>query len=285
MVAGMIAAASLVVVAGVGVPMLIDNRPDATAPAGQSFGMDLFKRVVDVGSAGGFTPDTYETRRDRQIITLKRADGGQGTATIEVMPPMKAPYPPAYPELGVRTDDVNGREAHWIEPGPVLAWTWAKDAWATMSWENVPEPDVKVRMHRVAQSVTPAESPVTVPFKMSLEEGLTLEAVRVSTSSAVSSVVLTRFSPEGVYQSITAGLLPAESGITANDQVSSHPANTSSNTVKILDTGHGLVAYATTSGSKPDIDLLRLVATTIVAADDPANRATWMTELLYKRAK
>jgi hypothetical protein len=284
-IAGMAAAASLVVVAAVGVPALINNAPDATTPAGQTFGLDVLKRIANVGSAGGFTPDTYETRRDRQIIRLKRAGGGQGTATVEVMPPVKAPYPPAYPNLGDRTDDVNGREAYWIEPGPVLAWSWTKEAWATVSWENVPEPDVKVLIHRVAQSVKPAESPVTVPFRISLEDGLTLESVQVSTSSPVSSVVLSRFSPDGVYQSITAGLMPAEPGLSANDQVSGHPAYTSPTMAKILDTGHGVQAYATMEGTKPDIDLLKLVATTIVAVDNPDDQATWVPDLVYKRAR
>lgn len=279
--AGMVAAASLVVVAGVGVPTLINNLPDATTPAAQSFGLDLFKRMVNVGSAGGFTPDTYETRRDRQIIKLKRATGGRGTAIVEVMPPLNAQYPPAYPTLGDRTDDVNGREAYWIAQGPMLAWSWAKDSWATVTFENVPDPDVKVMMHRVAMSVEPRESPVTVPFRISLEDGLTLESIRVSTSTPVSSVVLTRFSPDGEYQAITAGLMPAEPGLSPNGQVGDHPVHTRVNTAQILDTGHGVYAYATMDAQNQDLDLLRLVASTIVAVDDPANRATWVPDLLY----
>ncbi|MBP2321158.1 hypothetical protein JOF56_001543 [Kibdelosporangium banguiense] len=284
-VAGMLAAAGLVIVAGVGVPMLIHNLPDATAPAHSTEGFDLLKRVVTVGSAGGFTPDTYETSVGRQVIKLIRADGGQGTATIEVFPPMNSPYPPAYPGLGKRAADVNGREAYWIEPGPVLVWSWAEDSWATVYWENVPDSDVMDKIHRVAQAVLPGESPVTVPFRISREDGLALTSVQISASSLVSSVEFRRVGPDDTMQTITAGLMPAEPDIIPNDQVSSHSAHTDSHTVKILDTGHGVFAFATSASQHLDIDLLRLIATTIVAVDNPVDRANWVPDLLYQRAK
>jgi hypothetical protein len=276
-VAGMVAAASLVVVAGIGVPMLIHNLPDTSAPARPAEEFDIFKRVVSVGSGGGFTPDTYETFRDRQVITLIRADGGQGTATIEVFSPASSPaYPDKYDE---RADDVNGREAYWVDSEPVLAWKWAEHGWATVTWENVPDVDVKDKIHRVAQSVLPGEEPVTMPFTMARNGALTLQSVQVSKRSPVSMVVFTYTSPNDGTLYISVGLRNAEPGLVADTDVNGHPATANSNLVKILDTGHNLVAMAGSDGKYGAPELLKQLAASIKAVPDPDDRATWSPTL------
>jgi hypothetical protein len=276
MVAGMVAAASLVVVAGIGVPALINNLPDATTPAGATSEFDIFKRVVTVGSAGGFTPVTHETFKDRQVIGLMRADGGQGTATIKVYAPASSPaYPDRYDR---RADDVNGRVAYWVDGEPMLAWKWAEHAWATVTWDNVPDADVKDKIHRVAQSVLPHEEPVTTPFTLARNDALVLRSVEVSPKSAESWAFFTYASPDGPL-TISVGLRPAEPGMVADTTVDGHPAMAHSNGVWLLDTGHNLRAVAVSDGKNGAPELLKQVAAGIRVVADPADRATWSPTL------
>jgi hypothetical protein len=275
-VAGMVAAASLVVVAGIGLPALINNLPDATTPAGATSEFDIFKRVVTVGSAGGFTPVTHETFKDRQVIDLMRADGGQGTATIKVYAPASSP---AYPDRYDRqADDVNGGVAYWVDGELMLAWKWADHAWATVTWDNVPDADIKDRIHRVAQSVLPREEPVTMPFTLARNDALILQSVEVSLKSAVSWAFFTYASPDGPL-TISVGLRPAEPGMVADTDVNGHPATASSNLVMILDTGHNLVAMAGSDGKNGASELLKQVAAGIKAVPDLNDRATWSPTL------
>jgi hypothetical protein len=277
MVAGMIAAASLVVVAGIGVPALINNLPDTTTPARQTEGFDLFKRVVSVGSAGGFTPGTFGTFKDRQVIDLIRADSGQGTATVTVYAPASSPaYPDKYDK---RTDDVNGRVAYWVDGEPMLAWKWADHAWATVTWENVPDPDVKDRIHRVAQSVLPGEAPVTLPFSLAPDAPMTLLSLRVSTSSPVSMVVFEYASPNDGQLHISVGLTKADPALVAGTNLNGHPATADSNLVKILDTGHDLMAFAASDGRHGAPELLKRLAGGVQMVSGPADRASWSTGL------
>lgn len=112
---------------------------------------DPLRQSAKVGSAGGFTPVSYESSLDRQRIHLVRADGGPGTATITLLPGGPEPAGDTAPE-------VHGRRAVWQDTG--VAWEWTDGAWGFV--EGVHDRD---QAHRVAQSVEPgASTPVSLPF-------------------------------------------------------------------------------------------------------------------------
>ncbi|MEU6719075.1 hypothetical protein ABZ897_47070 [Nonomuraea sp. NPDC046802] len=140
---------------------VLANLPHPAPPAVQAPepGFEVLSRAFTVGSAGGFTPDRYETGRLRQRITLRSADPARHVTGVITMYaagrhptlPTSQPAPP-----------VAGRQAYWLPEGTSLAWEWAPDAWGTVTLSGVSE---RVLAHRVAQSVLPQPGPpVTVPF-------------------------------------------------------------------------------------------------------------------------
>ncbi|RJL33242.1 hypothetical protein [Bailinhaonella thermotolerans] len=129
----------------------------------QEGGFDVMTRAFVVGSAGGFTPDRYETGRHRQVIELRSADPARRAgAVITMYAPGRYPAPP-------RTDpapSVGDRPAYWLPggTGAVIAWEWAPGAWGTVALTGPGVTDRAVAQ-RVAQSVLPqASRPVAVPF-------------------------------------------------------------------------------------------------------------------------
>ncbi|MCK2241378.1 MULTISPECIES: hypothetical protein [unclassified Crossiella] len=121
-------------------------------PARPAVGFDPLRQAFRVGSAGGFTPVSYETGRDRQRIRLVRADGSPGLATITLSGSGPAPAGEAAPA-------VHGRRAVWSGDG--VAWEWTDGAWGLVG--GVPD---REQAHRVAQSVeSGAGTPVRLPFE------------------------------------------------------------------------------------------------------------------------
>ncbi|MFI0486856.1 hypothetical protein [Actinomadura sp. 9N215] len=164
--AATVAAAAAVVVTLFAVPLL-DRDPSgrpSRPPEPVAGGFDARRHEFQVGSAGGFAPVSYESRRDVQRITLRperpggtlRADG-----LIEMYPrgglpegsggrvPSGRPAPP-----------VHGRPAYVLatpvlRAGAVeLAWQWKPGAWGFVSLKG-PGADA-TRAQRVALSVLPA---------------------------------------------------------------------------------------------------------------------------------
>lgn len=122
-----------------------------------------------IGSAGGFTPLTYETGRSRQRATLTTQDGATD-AVITLYPKGRVPHVDGgtWKPTGETAPDVKGGAAVWpSEPvfgddAVELAWQWRPDAWAFVSVTG-PEAD-QDRAHKVALSVEPgADIDVAVP--------------------------------------------------------------------------------------------------------------------------
>ncbi|WP_157244703.1 hypothetical protein [Nonomuraea typhae] len=126
-------------------------------------------RPATVGSAGGFTPESDVTHRDRQRVTLRldtpRADD-RGDAIIEIypgdqIPPTLAEVLPAAPGAPVtKAPPVHEGAAYWLDepvlrPGATeLAWQWKPGAWAVVSVTGTRAD--RDNVHRVAQSVLPS---------------------------------------------------------------------------------------------------------------------------------
>lgn len=154
---------------------------DAGGPAPAEFG--VLQQAFTVGSAGGYTPLTYETGRYRQRVQLVLASlpYRQAKATVTMYPrgPLYregAPFA-AWKPTGERAPDVNGHRAYWLgEPVTVhpvppnsteLAWEWADHAWAFALVEGTGDA-ARDKAHRVAQSVAPATTDIqaTLPFSV-----------------------------------------------------------------------------------------------------------------------
>ncbi|MGC0416021.1 hypothetical protein [Embleya sp. AB8] len=172
--AGAVAVALVALVAAV---IAAPGHHDRPGPAsGHAF--DVRERAFRVGSAGGFTPLSYETGRYRQRVVLgpERVDAAAGSVATPASVTMYAPSRPPTPDPAARpvAPPVHDRPAAWLigpDPGGgrlELAWQWAPGAWAIATMVG-PAADAE-RIHQIAESVQPgARLPVTGP--LSLPEG------------------------------------------------------------------------------------------------------------------
>jgi hypothetical protein len=147
-------AAVLTALAVVVVPSVVRDR--AVIPPAGVGEFDIMRQVVTVGSAGGFTPVSYETGRDRQVVRLASAESP--VATVTVYAPGRLGWTPD----GEAAPSVNGHRAVWVPNADEVAWEWSPGAWAVASVSGGPEP--RERAHRVALSVSPQDSAVSIPF-------------------------------------------------------------------------------------------------------------------------
>lgn len=159
-----VAAAGITALAGVlAVPVLSGPDREPVRPAAAAF--DVMRQEFSVGSAGGYTPVSYETGRYRQRVQLRLDDGPQGTppsATVTMYAAGREPS--GWEPGGEPAPEVNGRRAFWLTGTVDLAWEWADGAWAFADIDG-DGADARERIHRVAQSVEPgANASVTVPF-------------------------------------------------------------------------------------------------------------------------
>ncbi|TDD30067.1 hypothetical protein E1287_29870 [Actinomadura sp. KC06] len=169
------AAAAAVVVTLFAVPLLSRGPSGPPDPVAGRF--DPGRHEFQVGSAGGFTPVSYESRRDVQRITLRpeRPDGTlRADGLIEMYPEGRLP-----PGSGGRVPSgrpappVHGHAAHVLatpvlRAGAVeLAWQWKPGAWGFVSLRG-PGADA-TRAQHVAMSVVPAGTlgspPATTPSR------------------------------------------------------------------------------------------------------------------------
>ncbi|XVQ10487.1 hypothetical protein ACQP1W_49635 [Spirillospora sp. CA-255316] len=173
----------VVVVAAVAVATTLLGRTmpsDDVRPVAPPSQFDPTRQHFRVGSAGGFTPDDYETGRYRQRAHLRLTDRdgprrADGLVTMFPRDRLVDRDGRHWAPSGTRAPDVNGRRAFWpdrpvIRPGAVeVAWEWAPGAWAFASVSGGGAD--RTVAHRVAQSVLPdgrtvVRAPVTAPASM-----------------------------------------------------------------------------------------------------------------------
>ncbi|GAB3968355.1 hypothetical protein GCM10029978_037630 [Actinoallomurus acanthiterrae] len=160
---------------GVFIQVLAPTDPRPAAPGRDGF--DVLHRAFRVGSAGGFTPDTYETGRYRQRIVLRAANPGDGTGTDAVVVMYAKGRTPqgagvAWRPSGRQATPVDGHRALLLTDPVIrpdateLAWEWRPGAWGFVSLKG-PGADAD-RAEKVALSVRAGANdavtrPVTVP--------------------------------------------------------------------------------------------------------------------------
>ncbi|MBE1530494.1 hypothetical protein [Actinomadura algeriensis] len=184
--------------------------PEETPPAAPPNQFGVTHQFFRVGSAGGFTPESYETGRYRQRAHLRLADqdGPRRADGLVTMFPRDRlvdrdgrPWAPD----GARAPDVNGHRAFWLDT-PVIragaievAWEWAPGAWgfASVRGDGVD----RTQAHRVAQSVLPnggitVRAPVTVPPSVLGERNRLIGTVASAATPGTRPSVALRFGPK-----------------------------------------------------------------------------------------
>ncbi|GAA4638778.1 hypothetical protein GCM10023196_097860 [Actinoallomurus vinaceus] len=174
---GTVAVVAAVAALGLLVRVLAPSHPGPAAPARDEF--DVLHRAFRVGSAGGLTPDTYETGRYRQRIVLRAADpnGGTGVDAVVVMY-AKGRSPDgrgaSWRPAGRPADPIDGRRAILLTSPVIrsgateLAWEWRPGAWGFVSLKGAGA-DVS-HAEKVALSVRygandPVAQPIAVPAR------------------------------------------------------------------------------------------------------------------------
>jgi hypothetical protein len=283
------AAAALVVVAVCGLlAAMLRGDGDRESAAGPPGGFDPLTRSFQVGSAGGFTPESYESGRYEQRVRLRleRPAAGQvGQGTITLFAPGQ--LPPDWTPTGRRMPDVYGREAVLRDtPGGVeLAWRWSDTGWALVHLD-ADFPDLADRAHRVAQSLLPGPAePLSVPFTLAPPPGLQVTGVRVPVgATAERGAVL--LGEGGAAPPIGPGFLVAVSvrsdlapgpDMPVTGEVAGRPASVRDGRVILFDVAPGLSVVAEAAGQIDSVAIEELAAS-VELAPNQGDRATWPTQ-------
>jgi hypothetical protein len=300
------AAAALVAVAVCGllaVMLRVDGGRDSAA--GPPGGFDVLTRSFQVGSAGGFTPESYESGRTEQRVRLRleRPAAGQtgqtgqtGQGSVTLLAPGQLPS--GWTPTGRRMPDVYGREAVLLDTpmtaagGVELAWRWSDTGWA-FAHLDAAFPDLADRAHRVAQSVlaVPAD-PLAVPFTVALPPAavdLQVTGLRVPAGDTGErgSVLLGEGGaapPIGpgfvVAVSIRSDLAPGPD-VPVTGEVGGRPASVRDGRMILFDVAPGLSAVVEAApGGRSDSVVLEELAASVELAPNPGDPATWPTHPL-----
>jgi hypothetical protein len=213
-VAGMVAAVTIASTL-LGRTMPPDDVPPAAPP--NQFG--LTHQFFRVGSAGGFTPDGYETGRYRQRAYLRLSDKdsprrADGLVTMFPRDRLVGSDGRRWSGSGTKAPPVNGHRAFYpdrplIRPGSVeVAWEWAPGAWAFASVRG--DGVDRAVAHRVAQSVLPdgrttVRAPVTAPASMLGERNRLIGTVASASTPGTRPMVALRYGPQDPPARLGAG--------------------------------------------------------------------------------
>lgn len=286
------AAVAVVAVVLAIVPAVLSGRNE-TAPANPVAGFDLLSQRLTVGSAGGFTPVSYETGRYRQQVRLVPApDSPQGTpetASVTAYASGRADRPVG----DERAPDVYGKRAFWSSgtSGTELAWEWARDAWVFVHVDGTGE-HARELAHRVAQAVrTDADTAVRVPFTIAPPGG-GLEVVGVITPYGTSTdpyagalLVLGSHDSPGTEDRVLVGVLrdPAKDLVTggsrevgpSNTQLGGQQATVTETAVSIFDVDTWVAVAESAAGGS---GVLIPLAESVTVVEDSGNRGAWSAD-------
>jgi hypothetical protein len=294
--AGAAVALAVVMVCGL-LAVALRGPGGADSVAAPTGGFDVLTRSFQVGSAGGFTPRSYESGRHRQQVQLRPerpAPGQIGQATVTLYAPGHLPpsLPPDWAPSGRRMPDVYGREAVLLDtpvtaPGGVeLAWRWSDTAWA-FAHLDADFPDLAQRAHRVAQSVLPVPAePLAVPFTVLPPGDLQITGVRVPVGEGGERGAVLfgeggdapPIGPDfGVAVSLRSDLTPGPDA-PVTGVVAGRSASVRADRVILFDVAPGLSVVAEAApGARGDPAALEALAASVELAGDPGDPATWPT--------
>ncbi|MGH8793157.1 MAG: hypothetical protein ACRDXX_10985 [Stackebrandtia sp.] len=178
---------------------LIRHAP--APPAASSF--DVTVQGFEVGSAGGFTPLTYETGQYRQRVELGPEDPAElGGSDAVITMYAKGHLPDDWRPSGQEAPDVNGGQARWLDEPVIrdgaveMAWEWAPDTWAFVSLTGPAAG--RDRAHTVALGVTPGadvqvDTPAVLPEGALEDAQVTGTVVSIGHRERASRVIAVRY--------------------------------------------------------------------------------------------
>jgi hypothetical protein len=236
------AAAAAAIVALVAVGLGLMQRQQVPLAASR---FDVLTEVFTVGTAGGFTPSTFETGEDRQQAVLV-SDKGSATVTVYAA----GRFTPA----GNPAPDVYGHRARWIGDYE-LAFEWGPGAWATITVNGYP--DGRARAQHIADSVaTDTNVPVKLPFTLT-KPAWPLTGVRLPAGDRVGDATMIFGSVSVTFS--TTGPPHSDHSVTVRDETGNYWVTVDAGTAQALTPAVTHVA-----------DTVRPVA-------DPVRRSGWTT--------
>lgn len=246
-----------VLVAGLG-RLTSSSKPRPAAPPGS---FDVLRKAFRVGSAGGFTPYTYETGRFRQRVVLH----GTGTATVTMYAKGVLPEP-----SGSAAPDVDGHPARWTHGG--IAWEWTPGGWAIVTGTD------RDRSYKVALSVRSGPGdPLRPPVKVA---GGALHGLHLIGAVEGPFTLAVRYADRDPRETggdwIELGVQQT-SGLTANAEIGAAPVSVRPTRIDFLDhTGRYAAvsspAYLAATGGAPRLQ--RLAESLTATAPAPSCRPT-----------
>lgn len=248
--AGVVAVATVTAIIAAIVPALWGRPLPPARPLGA---FDLMRHELSVGSAGGFTPISYETGRYRQRATLTPVDGSARRASVTTYAAGRQSDPE-----GTRAPDVNGHHAFWVSGRAEVAWEWAPNAWTFAEVTGAGD-DGRTLAHRVAQSVGRRTAQVQLPFEVpTLPAPYRLTGVVTPRGDPAAGALLVLDSDGtrvllGVRRDLDRDFTTGERRTPpiATTQVAGRAAAVLDNSVTIFDPGPAVVAEA--DGPAPDL--------------------------------
>lgn len=265
-------------------------RGQEIEPAQAEFG--LWTREFTVGSAGGFTPSTYETGKLFQRIELRPASEAMRGTEASVTMYARGAWTPR--GALAQAPSLGGRKAYWITDSDGLveyAWEWTEGGWGVASLAGTEAN--RDRAHHVAESVvTGPGTPVTVPFtvrRSAVADGLRITGVRVTYAEADGAQVAAlrlslsdRRAPSSADW-VELGVAAGGPAVVPNTAIDGRPAEVSGTRVAFAGKGfqpvvqaQGTRALAAAGG----VAGLKQLAAAVRVVSDPAERATWTSDPL-----
>jgi hypothetical protein len=296
----------VLVVLAIVVPVL-SHTAVGGAPVGPAIqpeseaGFDPLRRIITVGEVPGAAPQSYTTAKHWQQLTL--TVGTSGFAQVIVYAPgWQATYAPGgvvRPDAGTPAEPVAGRTAYWLDrtldgqPGPMLVWGWADDAWAFVQLQGpgADQPDQDT-LHRIAAAVRVGDGEqVTMPFTVPVPAGHhlvgTATQIRPPSDPFVRTGLLFDTEDPGDpnrHASNERGFSVAvENGwkvgqqFGANQELDGHPARVVDGEVHIFGLADGFAVDVQGAGGQ---DTLRDIARTVQLVPAPNDRSTWASQPL-----
>jgi hypothetical protein len=281
LVVGVVAAVTLVALPAFTLPALVHNFMQNTPAAPPVGEFDMFKQVMTVGTAGGFTPYSYRTGRFEQAVDLGHTFGGTGSARVTMYAQGRSgPINTSEP-----AENVNGLLAYWQSglKDPTLAVRWAENGWAIVTANSGTDLDIVDRTHRIAQSVgfNVAHVAVKVPFKfVKMPVGPSLRVVGVTEGirSMSAQVLLSTSDETGAPVLAIGAAWEAPNDSTPNDMIDGHEAIVGDKSVSILNVdgkGAQLSVRYDDVAQVGGISGLKVIATSTELVPDATNRANW----------
>jgi hypothetical protein len=271
-----------------GLPATPDPGRSTEAPSGE---FSPLRRAVNMDAVPGLTVEQYETARYWQRVMLRTTRGDLLDVTVYA-PGRSATYGPGgvvRPASGAPARPVHGRPAYWLgttllgEPGPLLAWQWADDAWA---FADAPNGQPRDLLATVANAVRPADEPVMFPFTMPLPAGYQPvgtsaipdfpgTTVRLGTVDQADPhrMTVAEANAQTVSVSATAGRSRNDKG-GVNRTVYSHPAVVADSTIVLF--GYPDDFSVEVAGGRPDTERLIALAGTVRVLPHPVDESTWV---------